>query len=220
MLLMVLVLAEPPMAPPPSTRAELVFKLAEQQYDLAIPIGYCVPKIAPPGPLGEITNARGTTISKVVYLQLCERIGEPDADQDFLIFKYWKNGTVEAQSRAEFVQNNAPAIQSDEFIAWLESDELTARAEKRAEQEFGNEFAVNARAQPLGHDDSCIYNGARISAAVPNMGTGETMKSVTCTTFVDQRLVIIDIVGNEKRGESFPSLARKLRDMVRSIKSR
>lgn len=219
MLLALMLAAAEPAAPPPTTNSlqGVGFTMSDTKYFLPVPQGYCFPDVYPPGTTGEMSNASGYIISKPAYFQRCDEAKKTYGDQDFILVKFLKNGTVNATDRQDFIASNAPAIQNEEFIRWLRSGGLLDKVEAKTEQDVGRTIAANASAQALGSDDTCIYNGSRMSVTDTVTGVTETAKMVSCTTIVDKTLVIIDIVGNEKRGESFPSLARKLKAVVNSL---
>lgn len=215
MLAQAITIAPPPI--PTHTVPAFIVQIGDQSYRIPLPRGYCRPdpKLVV-ARTADRSDAAGHILSTSLYLLKCDKNFEIHNDQQMLLLTYFKNYKLTAQSRAEYIAQSAPAIHSDEFQRWMES-KAPAAGEAEVEKEFGHTLKINAQAQPLGQDDTCVYEGAALSAKDPKTGETAEVITVTCATYLDGHLLVAHASANPDSGDTVVSLARRLNSFVNSI---
>jgi hypothetical protein len=210
-------LADAPVSQPPNAPAALVFDINGRPYRLPMPNGYCTPPRTPAAAVGEHAGANGHIVANLAYMQDCKSANSDDADdQNFIHLKYIKNFNPNAPSRAAYLAFVAKQMGSASYIGEQESEAFAERVERRMENTTGRKIDAQISAVHLGHDDLCVYQARTIAVALKGDEVG-MVRMAGCTTWINGRVVTIDVGSWSDRGLGFGAMVRQLRAVAASI---
>ena len=209
--------ADAVVAPPSSAPAALVFDINGRSYRLPTPNGYCVPPQPPAAATGEHAGANGHIVANLAYVQDCRSAsGDDGGDQNFIHLKYVKNFNPNAPSRAAYLAFVAKQMGSASYIGEQESEAFAERVERRMKSTTGRNIDAQISAVHLGHDDLCVYQARTMAVALKGDEVG-TIRMAGCTTWINGRVVSIDVGSWSDRGLGFGAMVRQLRAVAASI---
>jgi hypothetical protein len=221
-----IVTSPPPVIPPPpiarARPAEFRFDIDETPYRMPWPGGFCTMNNAHPTLRKDSVSPQGRIQTYLAYSERCRESGET-GDAGILLVKYFSNVTYPHQTLKEFIAADAERISSQELMDHLESDELIDLAKERtselAEDGEFDDMALDIGAQPLGHDKTCLYTGSRIHIEVPSRNEKANVLSVKCSTYINRRVVLIDVTGDADK-TNFDTLKLEAQAIAQSIEPR
>lgn len=213
------ILATAPVSASPNGQevAALVFDINGRAHRMPMPNGFCIPDRPPAAASGEHASAVGYVVANLAYIQDC-RIDSKDDDgnQNFIHLKYIKNFDPKAPSRAAYLAFAAKQMGSTAYVGEQESDAFADRVERRMKDTTGKEIDARISAVHLGHDNLCVYQARTMKVARAGDVIG-TVRMAGCTTWINGRVVSIDISSSSDDGLGFGAMIRELRVVAASI---
>lgn len=201
---------------PPFEPTTLAFDISGRNYRMPMPNGYCVPPQLPAAARGDQSSAAGIIVANLAYIQNCPAANDDGGGLRFIHLKYLKNFNPGAPSRGVYLAAAAKQMGSTTYVGEQESEAFADRVEGRMEGATGKKIDAQISAVHLGYDDLCVYQARTMKIGLAGDAIG-AIRMVGCTTWINGRVVSIDIGSPTDGGLGFGAMLRELRSVAASI---
>lgn len=177
-----LALATLPPASLAPAAAEADFKIGPVALSATIPAGYCLPE-GDDATAAQMIAAADRSNATLLTVNSCTK-GE--AWKNYFLVKVPVQLIPLTVTNAQLQAELGPAL--DQAI---ESDEVSKSVSESTSGTLGTEVQVKGQIKGYGKDETCLYLGGVMDAAVPKTGLKYTLAVVGCMTVVGGKVVTV-----------------------------
>ncbi|MFL9841289.1 hypothetical protein ABS767_09965 [Sphingomonas sp. ST-64] len=167
-------------AAPAASQSE--FKIGPVALTATLPTGYCLPE-GDDATAAQMVASADNVNATLLTVNSCTK---SEAWKDYYLVKVPVQLIPVTITNAELQAQVGPALEQA-----IDSDQINKKASERTTETLGTEVQVKGQIKGYGKDETCLYIGGIMDAAVPKTGLKYTLAVTGCMTVVGGKMLTI-----------------------------